>query len=67
MNENVTRLSVLAAHGPQLDKEIGPAPELLEKEKPLFKRFKYEDYVRFQRKVLSPAMPRALDAYRINN
>ncbi|KAI9111264.1 hypothetical protein K1719_017676 [Acacia pycnantha] len=67
VNEKETRLSVLAVHGPQVDKEIGPAPGLLEKEKPLFKRYKYEDFIRFQLKVMSPEMPRPWDALRITN
>ncbi|KAI9111285.1 hypothetical protein K1719_017697 [Acacia pycnantha] len=67
VNEKETRLSVLAAHGPQVDKEIGPAPGLLEKEKPLFKRYKYGDFVPFQLKVTSPEMPRPLDTLRITN
>ncbi|KAK4253853.1 hypothetical protein QN277_010476 [Acacia crassicarpa] len=67
VNEKESRLSVVAAHGPQRDKEIGPAPGLLEKEKPLFKGYTYDDLVRFQLKGVSPDMPRPLDAFRINN
>ncbi|XP_028783506.1 flavanone 3-dioxygenase 2-like [Neltuma alba] len=66
VNEKETRVSVVAANGPEADKEMGPAPELLEKEKPLFKSMTYKDYVRLQRKVICASMPRGLEAIRIN-
>ncbi|KAJ1382796.1 Oxoglutarate/iron-dependent dioxygenase [Sesbania bispinosa] len=51
LNNRDTRISVVVVNGPAQDKEIGPAPELLEKEKPLFKRFKYKDYLQVQQKT----------------
>ncbi|KAL2339621.1 hypothetical protein Fmac_007561 [Flemingia macrophylla] len=51
LNKKETRISLVVANGPALDKEIGPAPELLEKEKPLFKIFKYRDYYEVQQRT----------------
>ncbi|KAK7353352.1 hypothetical protein VNO80_18798 [Phaseolus coccineus] len=45
-----TRISVVLANGPALDKEVGPLAELLEHEKPLFKSIKYQDYFLLQQK-----------------
>ncbi|KAJ1382797.1 Oxoglutarate/iron-dependent dioxygenase [Sesbania bispinosa] len=50
LNNRDTRISVVVANGPAPDKEIGPALELLEKEKPLFKSIKYQDYYHIQQK-----------------
>lgn len=50
LNNVGTRISVVLANGPALDKEIGPLAELLENEKPLFKTIKYKDYFQFQQK-----------------
>ncbi|KAK7317135.1 hypothetical protein RJT34_01111 [Clitoria ternatea] len=51
LNNTVTRMTLVVAHGPALDKEIGAAPEILEKEKPVFRRYKYQDYFHFQQKT----------------
>ncbi|KAK7410713.1 hypothetical protein VNO78_01722 [Psophocarpus tetragonolobus] len=51
LNNRETRMSLVVANGPALDKEIRSAPELLEKEKPLFRRFKYEDYFKVQQRT----------------
>ncbi|XP_028760283.1 uncharacterized protein LOC114718997 [Neltuma alba] len=48
VNERDKRLSLALKNEPAPEKEIGPATELLEKEKPLFKRIKYKDYLRVQ-------------------
>ncbi|CAL5204051.1 unnamed protein product [Lathyrus oleraceus] len=50
LNNKDTRISVVVLNGPAHDKEIGPAPQLLEKEKPLFKSIKYGDYFLVQQK-----------------
>ncbi|AES72487.1 flavonol synthase/flavanone 3-hydroxylase [Medicago truncatula] len=50
LNNKDTRISLVVVNGPARDKEIGPAPELLEKEKPLFKSIKYCDYLLVQQK-----------------
>ncbi|WJX40461.1 hypothetical protein P8452_27931 [Trifolium repens] len=66
LNNKDTRISVVVVNGPALDKEIGPAPELLEKEKPLFKSIKYCDYFLIQQKSrLSDK--RALDHIRFSS
>ncbi|KAI4337964.1 hypothetical protein L6164_016325 [Bauhinia variegata] len=49
-----TRISVVLVNGPALDKDIGPAQSLLEKEKPLFKSMKYEDYFTLHQKSRPP-------------
>lgn len=51
LNNTDTRISVAVVNGPAQDKEIGPAPELLEKEKPLYKSIKYQDYYQIQQKT----------------
>lgn len=51
LNNRETRISVVLVNGPALDKEVGPAPKLLEKEKPLFKSIKYQDYFEVQQKT----------------
>ncbi|XP_014517706.1 protein DMR6-LIKE OXYGENASE 1 [Vigna radiata var. radiata] len=51
LNNEETRISVVLVNGPALDKEIGPLAELLEKEKPLFKSMKYQDYFQFQQRT----------------
>ncbi|KAG5050362.1 hypothetical protein JHK85_011465 [Glycine max] len=48
LNNADTRMSVVLANGPVLDKEIGPVLELLQNEKPLFRSIKYRDYFQFQ-------------------
>jgi isopenicillin N synthase-like dioxygenase len=66
LNNKDTRISVVVVNGPALDKEIGPASELLEKEKPLFKSIKYCDYFLIQQKSrLSDK--RALDHIRFSS
>ncbi|CAI8598370.1 unnamed protein product [Vicia faba] len=50
LNNKDTRISVVVLNGPAQDKEIGPAPKLLEKEKSLFKSIKYRDYFQVQQK-----------------
>ncbi|XP_027366132.1 protein DMR6-LIKE OXYGENASE 2-like [Abrus precatorius] len=51
LNNTDTRISLVVSNGPSLDKEIGPAPELLENEKPLFKSYKYQEYFHAQQKT----------------
>ncbi|XP_057451865.1 2-oxoglutarate-dependent dioxygenase 19-like [Lotus japonicus] len=51
LNNTDTRISVAVVNGPAQDKKIGPAPELLEKEKPLYKSIKYQDYYQIQQKT----------------
>ncbi|KAI5405602.1 2-oxoglutarate-dependent dioxygenase 19 [Lathyrus oleraceus] len=63
LNNKDTRVSVVVVNGPALENEIGPAPKLLEKERPLFKSIKYRDYFLVQQKSrLSEG--RALDQIR---
>ena len=50
LNNKDTRISLVVVNGPARDKEIEPARELLEKEKPLFKSIKYCDYLLVQQK-----------------
>jgi len=50
LNNKDTRISLVVVNGPAEDRDIGPAPELLEKEKPLFKSIKYRDYFLVQQK-----------------
>ena len=50
LNNADTRISVVLANGPALDKEIGPLPELLQNYKPLFRSIKYRDYFQIQQK-----------------
>ncbi|KAK7282569.1 hypothetical protein RIF29_11466 [Crotalaria pallida] len=50
LNNRETRISVVLANGPAIDKEVAPAPKLLEKEKSLFKSIKYQDYFELQQK-----------------
>ncbi|BAT78823.1 Protein DMR6-LIKE OXYGENASE 1 [Vigna angularis] len=51
LNNEETRISVVLVNGPALGKEIGPLAELLEKEKPLFKSMKYQDYFKFHQRT----------------
>ena len=51
LNNRETRISLVLVNGPDLEKEIGPAPGLLQKEKPLFKSMKYKDYFEIQQKT----------------
>ncbi|KAK7282574.1 hypothetical protein RIF29_11471 [Crotalaria pallida] len=48
LNNRETRISVVVNNGPALDTEVGPAPKLLVKEKPLFKSIKYQDYLKIK-------------------
>lgn len=50
LNNTETRISVVLANGPALDKEIGAVPKLLENEKPLFKSITYREYFQIQQK-----------------
>ncbi|XP_028806771.1 flavanone 3-dioxygenase 2-like [Neltuma alba] len=65
LNNKDTRISLVLVNGPELEKEIGPAPELLEKEEPLYKNIKYKDYfqVQQQRRFADKS---GLDEIRIN-
>ncbi|XP_061349302.1 2-oxoglutarate-dependent dioxygenase 19-like [Gastrolobium bilobum] len=65
LNNKDTRISLVLVNGPALDKEIGPAPELLEKEKPLFKSIKFQDYYNLQQKGRF-ADKSGLDVIRLN-
>ncbi|QCE15589.1 protein DMR6-LIKE OXYGENASE 2-like [Vigna unguiculata] len=65
LNNEETRISVVLANGPALDKEIGPLAELLEKEKPLFESMKYQDYFQFQQRSRLNDKSR-LDEIRLN-
>ncbi|XP_054817570.1 2-oxoglutarate-dependent dioxygenase 19-like [Prosopis cineraria] len=51
VNERDSRLSFALKNGPTLDKEIGPAIGLLEKEKPLFKSINYKEYLQVQQEA----------------
>ncbi|KAK7317134.1 hypothetical protein RJT34_01110 [Clitoria ternatea] len=51
LNNTDTRMSIAVVNGPAPDKEIGAAPELLEKEKAVFKSIKYRDYLEVQQKT----------------
>ncbi|XP_054798900.1 2-oxoglutarate-dependent dioxygenase 19-like [Prosopis cineraria] len=45
LNNKDTRMSIVVANGPNLEKEIGPAPELVGREEPvMYKNIKYRDY-----------------------
>ena len=55
----------MLVNGPALDKEIGPAQALLEKEEPLFKSMKYQDYFEVQQKTRF-ADKSGLDEIRLN-
>lgn len=50
LNNKDTRISLVVVNGPAEDRDVGPAPELLQKEKPLFKSIKYRDYFLVQQK-----------------
>jgi len=65
LNNEETRISVVLANGPALDKEIGPLAELVEKEKPLFESMKYQDYFQFQQRSRLNDKSR-LDEIRLN-
>ncbi|CAJ1974392.1 unnamed protein product [Sphenostylis stenocarpa] len=65
LNNRDTRISVVLANGPALDKEIGPVAELLENEKPLFRSIKYRDYFQFQQRSRL-ADKSSLDEIRLN-
>ena len=65
LNNSDTRISLVLVNGPALDKEIGPAQALLEKEEPLFKSMKYQDYFEVQQKTRF-ADKSGLDEIRLN-
>lgn len=50
LNNKDTRMSIVTANGPNLDAIVGPVPELLEKEDPLFKGINYKDYFEIKQK-----------------
>lgn len=64
VNNRETRMSVVVLNGPELDKEIGPARQFLEKEEALFKTITYRDYFRVQQQT-SLFRKTALDHIRI--
>ncbi|XP_028790018.1 protein DMR6-LIKE OXYGENASE 2-like [Neltuma alba] len=66
LNNKDTRISLGLANGSELEKEIGPAPELLEEEGPLFKNIKYKDYFQVQQQS-SLADKSGLDEIRVNH
>ncbi|KAF7830708.1 flavanone 3-dioxygenase 2-like [Senna tora] len=66
LNNRDTRISVAVANGPELEKEIGPAPELVEKEEEaLFKCTTYSHYFQIQQQSRL-SHKSALDQIRIN-
>ncbi|XP_054820098.1 2-oxoglutarate-dependent dioxygenase 19-like [Prosopis cineraria] len=65
-NERHTRVTFALGNGPSLENETGPAPELLEKEQPIYKTIKYKDYFEVQHEARI-ANKRGLDIIRINN
>ncbi|KAL1344291.1 hypothetical protein HN51_018140 [Arachis hypogaea] len=65
LNNRDTRISLVLVNGPDLDKEIGPALGLLEKEDPLFKTMKYRDYFEIQQ-MTRFAYKSGLDEIRLN-
>lgn len=64
LKSGVTRVTLTMANAPPLDKEMGPLPELLKKEKPAFKSVVYRDYILLQQKARI-VEGRALDNLRI--
>ncbi|CAI0384258.1 unnamed protein product [Linum tenue] len=53
VNREATRISIAMAHGPSLDSEVAPSPELLGEEEgttqlPAYKGMKYRDYLLLQ-------------------
>ncbi|KAK7282573.1 hypothetical protein RIF29_11470 [Crotalaria pallida] len=66
LNNKEARISVVVGNGPALDKEFGPAPKLLEKEKPLFKSIQYQDYLKVQQQSSGFVNKSALDCIRLD-
>ncbi|KAK4277556.1 hypothetical protein QN277_015536 [Acacia crassicarpa] len=66
LNNRNTRISIPLVNGPEVEKEIGPASELLEKEEPLYKTIKYRDYFQLQQEIRFNADKGALDEIRLN-
>ncbi|XP_054796033.1 2-oxoglutarate-dependent dioxygenase 19-like [Prosopis cineraria] len=65
LNNKDTRISLVLVNGPDLEKEIGPATGLVQKEEPLFKNIKYRDYFQVQQRTRF-ADKSGLDEIRIN-
>ncbi|XP_028790839.1 flavanone 3-dioxygenase 2 [Neltuma alba] len=65
VNERVTRVSLALGNGPPYDQEIGPLPQLLEKEKPVFRSITYREFLKLQQKVRCDNKPRGLEELRI--
>ncbi|KAI9100955.1 hypothetical protein K1719_024079 [Acacia pycnantha] len=65
LNNKCTRMSIPLLNGPEVEKEIGPVPELVEKERQLYKSIKYRDYFRVQQQARL-ADKSVLDEIRLN-
>lgn len=52
-------MSIAIAHGPSLDKEIGPGPELVKKEgqEPKYKAISYREYIQLQQGAKTHTKP----------
>lgn len=50
LNNKDTRISLVSVNGPDLEKVVGPVPELLEKEEAVFRGMNYKDYFELQQK-----------------
>ena len=48
LNNKDTRISVVTVNGPDLEKEVKPMAELIEKEEALFRGMKFKDYYELQ-------------------
>ncbi|XP_052206266.1 2-oxoglutarate-dependent dioxygenase 19-like [Diospyros lotus] len=59
VNSKSARMSIAVAHGPSLDTEVSPSPELMEKEgRPaVFKPMKYKEYMELQQTKPTPGVP----------
>ena len=53
----------MIANGPEVEKEIGPAPELAEKERAFYKTIKYKDYYQLRQQFSEKS---ALDEIRLS-
>ncbi|XP_028760215.1 protein DMR6-LIKE OXYGENASE 2 isoform X2 [Neltuma alba] len=65
VNERHARVTLALGNGPSLENETCPAPELLQKEKAVYKSIKYKDYFKVQQEARI-ADKRGLDMIHIN-
>ncbi|KAK4266287.1 hypothetical protein QN277_027234 [Acacia crassicarpa] len=50
VNKKETRISVVTVNGPDLEKEVRPMPELMEREEAVFRGMKFKEYYELQQK-----------------